>query len=192
MKISQLILIGSMAAILLSCGPRKEKNVVIETRTNPQVEFFNHFKNFEGKKFVGKEVFVAEGVSSWANLELVMDVRECLDTIVYVPFRVGDNTSRTWMVIMEGGERLRFRHDHRHEDGSPEDLTMYGGYGTDMGTGFKQIFPADEFTCNMLDRICDNEWMVEFSEDLSTYSYSLRKAGRLIIQVDFDLTNPLD
>jgi len=137
-------------------------------------------------------VFVAEGVSSWADKELVMHVRECLDSIVYVPFRVGDNTSRTWMVIMEDGKRLRFRHDHRHEDGTPEDLTMYGGYARDNGTVFKQVFPADEFTCNMLDRVCDNEWTVEFSKDFSSYSYALRKAGELKIQIVFDLTKPLE
>jgi hypothetical protein len=192
MKKLKVVFIGILALFLMSCGSKKEKGIAIEQRANPHTEFFNHFKNLEGKKFKGKEVYAAEGVSSWAALELVMHVKECLDTIVYIPFRVGENTSRTWMVIMEDGENLRFRHDHRHVDGTPEDLSMYGGYALDNGTSLKQVFPADEFTCNMLDRICDNEWTVEFAEDLSTYSYSLRKAGRLIIQVDFDLTNPIE
>ena len=192
MKIKQVLLIAVSIFIVASCGSRQEVKEKQVEKVNPQADFFSHFKALEGKKFMGQEVFIAEGVSSWANLELEMHVRECHDTIVYIPFRVGDNTSRTWMVIMEEGNKLRFRHDHRHADGTPEDLTMYGGYGTDMGTGFKQIFPADEFTCEMLDRICDNEWTVEFSEDLSTYSYSLRKAGNLIIQVDFDLTRPVE
>ncbi|MDD2550818.1 MAG: hypothetical protein PHD00_12080 [Bacteroidales bacterium] len=194
MKIKQLVSLVSIAVVLFaSCGQRQVKNDKPEQKQeqSAQVKFFNHFKTLEGKSFSGKEVFAGEGVSSWADLELVMTVRECHDTIVYIPFRVGENTSRTWMVIMENGEKLRFRHDHRHEDGTPEDLTMYGGYALDGGTPFKQIFPADEYTCNMLERICDNEWTVEFSEDLSTYSYSLKKDGNLVIQVDFDLTKPL-
>ena len=198
MKIKQLVSLVSIAVVLFaSCGQRQAKNDKQEQEQeqkqeqSAQVKFYNHFKTLEGKSFLGKEVFAGEGVNSWADLELVMTVRECLDTIAYIPFRVGDNTSRTWMVIMENGDKLRFRHDHRHADGTPEDLTMYGGYALDGGTPFKQIFPADEYTCNMLERICDNEWTVAFSEDLSTYSYSLKKEGNLVIQVDFDLTKPL-
>jgi hypothetical protein len=172
----------------LSCNQNKDKNA----EASNQVKFFNHFKSLEGKKFSGKEIFIAEGKESWKELELEMFVREFHDTIIYIPFRVGDNKSRTWMVMLENGNKLRFRHDHRHEDGTPEDLNLYGGYASDDGTAFKQIFPADEFTCKMLERICDNEWIAEFSDDLSKFYYSLRKKGELIITIEFDLTKPID
>ena len=126
-------------------------------------------------------------MDSWEGLELEMFVRECTDSIIYVPFRVGNNTSRTWMIIMEDGNKLRYRHYHRHEDGTPEELNLYGGYSNKKGDAYQQIFPADEYACQMLDRICDNEWTAEFSSDLTTYSYSHRKAGNLIITVEFDL-----
>jgi hypothetical protein len=176
---------------LFSCVEKSPKTQSKGHEINPQKEFFNHFKLLEGKKYAGKEVFIAEGMESWASLELIMHVREFTDTAVYIPFKVGNNSSRTWMLIMEGENTLRFRHDHRHDDGSPEDLNLYGGYGTKNGSAYKQVFPADDFTCNMLERICDNEWTVEFSEDLSVFSYSLRKARELIIQIDFDLKNAI-
>ncbi len=129
-------------------------------------------------------------MNSWANEELEMHIRESLDTIVYIPFRVGVNTSRTWMFIPENGEKLRFRHDHWHADGTPEDLNLYGGYATNNGTAFQQVFPADEYTCRMLQRVCDNEWTAEFSGNLSLFSYSLRKKGELVFKAEFDLTVP--
>jgi hypothetical protein len=175
----------------MSCGQSPKKNNEVISTTSSQQEFYNHFKRLEGKKFAGKETYISDTANSWSKLELEMYIREFTDTVIYVPFRVGNNTSRTWMIILEEGSILRFRHDHRHEDGTPEDLNLYGGYATKDGTQFKQVFPADDFTCQMLERICDNEWTAEFSKDLSKFYYSLRKKGKLIITVEFDLTTPI-
>jgi hypothetical protein len=189
-KIRQFSLLLTLGIILFSCtGTTKSDKP--EKELSPQLAFFNQFKKFEGKKFLGKQVFIAEGMNSWAEEELEMFVRECSDTVVYVPFRVGNNTSRTWMFILENGETLRFRHNHRHADGTPEDLNLYGGYATSSGTEFMQIFPADDFTSNMLERIRDNEWTVEFSEDLNHFSYSLKKKGELVFKADFNLATAL-
>jgi len=162
------------------------------TVTESQQLFFSHFKQFEGKKFNGTQTYIAEGLDSWENLELVMHVKQCTDSVVYIPFRVGENTSRTWMIMLEAGEKLRFRHDHRHSDGTPEDVNLYGGYASDAGNEFKQNFPADDFTCKMLERICDNVWVAEFTEDFSGFTYSLRKADKHMISIYFDLTQPID
>ena len=48
---------------------------------------------------------------------LVMHVRDCSADEVRIPFWVGEDHSRTWVVTRtETG--LRLKHDHRHEDGS--------------------------------------------------------------------------
>ncbi len=181
------IIISSLF-VVLSCGQAKEK--IIEEKSNQQ-KFYDNFKTLEGKRFSGTEIFISDTNNSWAHLNLEMFVQEFSDTLIKVPFKVGDNKSRTWMFFMEDENILRFRHDHRHEDGTPEDLTMYGGYATDEGSEFIQFFPADQYTCDMLPRICDNLWIAEFSEDLSTFSYSLKKGDNLIITIRFDLTQPL-
>lgn len=178
-----------LSIFILNCS--NTNNNKPEKALSPQIAFFNQFKKFEGKKFLGKQVFIANGMSSWAGEELEMFVRECTDTAVYVPFRVGNNTSRTWMFILENGETLRFRHDHRHADGTPENLNLYGGYATSSGTEFLQVFPADDFTSNMLERIKDNEWTVEFSENLNLFCYSLKKKGELVFKAEFNLSLPL-
>lgn len=178
-----------VSILMISCGGSSPK--VAEVEKTDQDLFFERFKAMEGKSFAGKEVFIREGMNSWADLELVMHVREFQDSVVYIPFRVGDNTSRTWTLYREVDGRLRLRHDHRHDDGTPEDLTLYGGYTGEGSTNLSQLFPADEFTCKMLERICDNEWNMVFSDDLTTFSYILSKAGDMVIRIDFDLTSEI-
>jgi hypothetical protein len=191
MKKPNMIFILPIAAgiLLLSCGgPVQQTAEVVKTENDI---FFERFKEMDGKKFAGHQVYIREDMDSWADLDLVMHVREYHHNVVLIPFRVGDNTSRSWMLYREADGRLRFRHDHRHDDGSPEDLTLYGGYTAHGSDGFMQIFPADDFTCNMLRAICDNEWTLIFSDDQATFSYILKKAGELIFQADFDLTEAI-
>jgi len=179
----------ALVVVLSSCNSMQENTEEI-TKTNEDI-FFEHFKNLEGKTFAGKEVFIREDMESWAHLDLIMHIREYTDSVVFVPFRVGDNTSRTWTLYRVNDGRLRLRHDHRHDDGTPEDLNLYGGYTGEGSTAISQFFPADDYTCNMLRRICDNEWNMQFSEDLSTFSYILKKEGVKVIRIDFDLTRAL-
>lgn len=194
-KTKNILLLALSLFTLVSCHQAQKTQT--EEVLAPAIEnaeaaaFFARFEALCGKAYKGTETYIQEGIDSWADMELMMYVVRCDADTILVPFRVGDNRSRTWMFMVEDGQ-LRFRHDHRHEDGSAEDLNLYGGFSNQKGTAFKQVFPADDYTCKMLERICDNEWTVEFSEDLSSYNYSLRKKGELIITISFDLTQPLD
>jgi hypothetical protein len=184
-----------MGSFLISCGsptPKATEEVAVEAEKSTQDLFFERFKQLEGKKFPGKEVYIQEGRESWSHLELEMYVREWTEDVVYVPFRVGDNNSRTWTIFRQDDNRLWLRHDHRHEDGTPEDVTMYGGFTTDGSDSFKQLFPADEYTCELISYACDNEWTMMFDEEMTTFSYMLAKSGVLVIRVDFDLTSPVE
>jgi len=184
-------LITLLTSLLISsCGYPTQQQGTVPEKSDQDI-FFERFKDLEGRKFLGTQVFIRKDMESWADRELIMHVREFHFDVIYLPFRVGDDTSRTWTLYRENDGRLRLRHDHRHDDGTPEDLTLYGGYTSHGSNKFMQIFPADEYTCNLLPRICDNEWTMMFNEDLRTFSYILRKAGDLIIRIDFDLTNPL-
>ncbi len=191
MKKRNVILFTALmvSAFIFFCNSPTQKTTEVEKTA--QDIFFERFADLEGKSFAGREVFIREGVDSWAALDLVMHVREFTDSVIYIPFRVGENTSRTWMIYRESDGRLRLRHDHRHSDGTPEELSLYGGYSADESTSLSQLFPADEFTCNMLERICDNEWNMMFDEELTTFSYILRKAGDMVIRIDFDLTKEI-
>ena len=48
-----------------------------------------------------------------------MHVRECSEDAIRIPFHVGEDRSRTW-VVTRTANGLRLKHDHRHEDGSEE------------------------------------------------------------------------
>ena len=131
-----------------------------------------------------------EGRESWAQFPFRMFVTRCDNQEIHIPFHVGENKSRTWMFIVEEG-RLRFRHDHRHEDGTPEDMTLYGGYANDKGTPFRQEFPADDYTINIHPRSEGSIWVVELAQDMSSFNYQLHHNGELLFHAKFDLTKEI-
>ncbi len=152
--------------------------------------FLNNLAQLCGQSFAGKQSFLAEGRESWAHKSFVMHVTVCEDDRVYVPFHLDDDHSRTWMFLVEDG-RLRFRHDHRHEDGTPEEATMYGGYADGQGTSLRQSFPADEYTCELLPTACDAVWKVFLSEDRTAFTYQLHDKGELLFEGTFDISRPI-
>ena len=186
-----LLTLGSCTERRSHSGTEELTPVGSELTDAGQQGFLNNLAQLCGQSFKGQQVFMAEGRESWALKKFVMHVTVCEDDRVYVPFHLDDDHSRTWMFLVEDG-RLRFRHDHRHEDGTPEDVTMYGGYADGSGTAFWQNFPADEYTCEMLPNSCHADWRVELSEDKTTYSYSLFNYGELLFRAEFDLTLPLE
>lgn len=152
--------------------------------------FLDNLAGLCGHSFRGEETYMQEGRESWADKDLVMHVTLCEEGRVHIPFHLDDDQSRTWMFLAENG-RLRFRHDHRHPDGTPEEQTLYGGYADGKGTAFRQHFPADDYTKGLLQDTISRQWNVVLSEDMSTFSYQLLYQGELIFQADFDLTEPL-
>ncbi len=182
-------------AILLSyCGnaPRQEAQTsqTETTLSDTEQAFLNNLASLCGKSFRGREVYMQEGRESWADKELIMHVTVCEDSYVHIPFHIDEDYSRTWMFLADDG-RLRFRHDHRHEDGTPEEQTLYGGYADDTGNEFRQHFPADEYTIDLLVDTLNRQWNVVLNEDMSNLSYQLQYHGEIVFRADFDLTNPL-
>ena len=153
--------------------------------------FFDNLKSLCGKTFGGQQVYRSHHGASWAAYDLVMHVRECSSELIAIPFRVGEDRSRTWLFMAEDGQ-LRFRHDHRHEDGTPEDETLYGGYANNLGTAFVQYFPADDYTASLIDGGGGNLWTVTISEDFTSFSYRLERDGEKRFRIDFDLSRPLN
>jgi hypothetical protein len=193
-----LLILVTLALVISSCGSptgsKSEKaeaeDVIINIQNENANTFFESLKQFCGKSYAGKEVFVKQGRESWANLDLTMHVTKCQIDTILIPFHVGANKSRTWMLINEEG-KLRFRHDHRHEDGTPEDLTLYGGYATDSGTALHQEFPADDYTIGVHPRSTGAIWVLQLSADLSTFSYQLHHNGELLFEAEFNLTKEI-
>ena len=147
-----------------------------------------------GQSFEGKIASPpVESDAAFAGKRLVMHVRDCSPEEVRIPFHVGDDRSRTW-VIRRTGTTLRLKHDHRHEDGSEDVLTQYGGDTVAPGTARRQEFPADEFSKALFVRekipqSTTNVWAMEV-EPGALFAYELRRPGRFF-RVDFDLARPV-
>lgn len=127
---------------------------------------------------------------------LVMHVRGCDAPVqgLRIPFHVGDDHSRTWVLTRTTGG-LRLKHDHRHADGSPDAVTLYGGDTADAGTVVRQVFPVDAesralFQREGLNASLQNAWAMEI-EPGERFVYELRRPGGRLFRVEFDLTRPV-
>lgn len=122
---------------------------------------------------------------------LVMHVRECLDGELRIPFHVGDDHSRTW-IITRTPTGLRLKHDHRHEDGSEDAVTLYGGDTADPGTEERQEFPVDGYSIELflregLTASVNNTWAMEVEPE-TRFLYELSRPTGRLFQVEFDLS----
>ncbi|UTW55998.1 hypothetical protein [Kordiimonas sp. SCSIO 12610] len=158
-----------------------------------QTEFMASLQGLCGQAFEGKVISSDAADTAIAKETLVMHVRECSDTEIKIPFHVGKNRSRTWVISMNG-KHLTLKHDHRHEDGVPDKVTQYGGTTATKGTNVRQEFPADDFSKTMFQRegltvSVDNVWAVEV-EAGKHFIYELSRPNRLF-RVSFDLTAPI-
>lgn len=193
----KLLLLATVLSLLfVGCGPRTQpatdltEPVAVLLESDAHQAFFNNLASLCGQSFIGRQEYRSHHGASWAERTMIMYVTECEDTHVYIPFHVDDDHSRTWMFLIEDG-KLRFRHQHLHEDGTHEDDSMYGGYANDQGNAFVQYFPADEFTAGVIEDGGGNLWTVSMDENMTYFSYRLDRDGKKRFEIVFDLTNPV-
>jgi hypothetical protein len=166
----------------------------IASDSNPQSQFFSRLAALCGKAFEGRIASPpVEADASFAGKKLVMHVRSCSPNEIRIPFHVGEDRSRTW-VVTRTASGLRLKHDHRHEDGIEDKLTQYGGDTVGQGTAERQEFPADQFSKDMFVRdnipaSATNVWAMEVHPG-RMFAYELRRPGRFF-RVEFELTRPI-
>ena len=158
----------------------------------PADVFWQNLQALCGQAFAGQMLEGTAGSdAAFKEQRLVMHVRACGENEIRIPFHVGANRSRTW-VITRTATGLRLKHDHRHEDGSPDQVTQYGGDTTGPGTTEGQDFPADEFTAKLIPAAQTNIWTLQLAPG-KIFGYGLRREaeGRRF-RVEFDLTKPVE
>ena len=163
----------------------------------PQDVFLANLRALCGQAFAGRvlvDVPAAPGNNAFAGKPLVMHVRECNESAVRIPFHVGDDRSRTW-VLTRIATGLRLKHDHRHADGSADAVTMYGGDTVAAGSAIRQEFPVDAESVAMfrregLDASVSNTWALELQPG-GRLVYELSRPGGRLFQVEFDLSKPV-
>ncbi len=89
------------------------------------------------------------------------------------------------------GRNLRLQHDHRHEDGSEDPITQYGGDARVVGTAQLQEFRADSATAALFPAAATNVWSIEVVPG-RTFAYALRREGTdRRFRIEFDLSRPV-
>jgi hypothetical protein len=146
-------------------------------------------KTLCGKSFVGRMVTTDPADADFAGKPLVMGTVACSESEVAIPFAVGENRSRTWLITRTPAG-LRLKHVHKHDDGTEDAVSRYGGDTLAPGTATRQEFPADEFskelfTANKLEQSRTNVWAVEVVPG-KLFAYELRRPGRFF-RVEFAL-----
>jgi len=209
---TNLSLLAAASLLLVACGQATEQtstptstqapaasaqpSAAMTTQSSPVEQFMAAIAQHCGQAFAGRIAANEPPVENdpFVGQALIMHVRECSDNELRVPFHVGDNHSRTW-ILTRTDTGLRLKHDHRHEDGSDDDVTMYGGDTATPGTAVRQEFPVDQYSIDMFLRDGNtasgtNTWAMEI-EPGNRFLYELARPSGRLFQVEFDLTQPV-
>ncbi len=163
----------------------------------PADDFLADLRALCGQAYAGRVVVdtpPAPGNNAFAGKALLMHVRECGDESIRIPFHVGEDRSRTW-VIARTPDGLRLKHDHRHADGSADAVTLYGGDSAPPGTARRQAFPVDAESVALFRRAgltasVENTWALEHVPG-ERFVYELSRPNGRLFRVEFDLTRPV-
>lgn len=195
-----LLLIASLA--LAACDT---------TDPDPQGTWWTSLQSHCGKAYSGRVISNDETDASLRQADLLMHVRECSDTRIAIPFHIREkradgepgewDRSRTW-VVTRTDAGLRLKHDHRHQDGSSDDVTMYGGDTIDAGNPQTQAFPVDAESIALFRRedlapSIANTWRISVDpagadEAIFVYALNRPKPNARDFRARFDLTRPVD
>lgn len=184
------LLLAAVAAALSLSGP-----ALAQTPSSPQDAFLSRLNALCGQRFEGRVVSTDAADADFQGQRLVMHVRDCAADEVGIPFAVGEDRSRRW-VITRTDAGLRLKHDHRDPQGEIHGYHMYGGDTVEAGTASRQAFPVDQesidqFVAGGAQVSTTNVWAVEVHPD-RMFAYELSRPGGRFFRVEFDLTRPLD
>jgi len=181
-----------VAATLAGCA-------TTPTATTPQDDFFAALSARCGKAYAGRLASDEQADADMRGKAMVMHIRHCTADRIEIPFHIdglaedgGWDRSRTW-IITRTGAGLRLKHDHRHADGTPDAVTLYGGDTADAGTAARQTFPVDAesiamFTATGRSVSNSNIWSIETTP--AGFTYGLDRQGRHF-RVAFDYARPV-
>jgi hypothetical protein len=204
LKTTGLLSAGIFTLTLSACEPGDPPSA---PEPSAQDVYFERLSILCGKAYPGQLVSDQEADAEMMGQPMIMHVATCDQNQIQIPFHIGNadgtwNRSRTWIITRtENG--LRLKHRHRHEDGSLDAVSNYGGDTSSEGTAERQEFPVDDesitlFKAEGLDQSVTNTWAVEVSppgQRDARFAYELRRpetAGGRFFRVEFDLAKSVE
>ena len=156
------------ALFLVACKEKPQNN---------QQAFYDNLASLCGQTFTGASTFPDDPDHDFAGKLLVADFNDCRDQEIRIQFDVGEDRSRTW-VVTRSESGLLLKHDHRHADGTPDEITNYGGWSNDHGNEWQQYFPADGETAALIPAAATNVWMLQYDPQSKILTYDLKRHGK--------------
>lgn len=146
------------------------------TPSDPRDGFMATLYNMCGQRFEGTQTYAVDPNNEFAGKKISTQVN-CSAVDVRMPVQVGEDRSRTW-IFTRPQAGLELRHDHRHADGTPDKVTMYGGMAREGGSARAQAFLADAYTAELVPGAETNIWFVTLSEDGQVLTYRLERHAK--------------
>ena len=190
MKNFTFLMLG-LGLLMFSFTIRQPQNIIrkaeeTSSKDTNQTIFWNELQKLKGKAFEGTITAGPKNDTAFAGKKLVMHVRKSTKNKIYIPFFVGNDSSRTW-ILTKDATGILLKHDHRHKDGSSDKVTMYGGKTSNTGSKNRQLFPADQETTNLLPTAIGNIWWIDLVPG-EYFTYNLRRVNSdLLFSIKFDL-----
>jgi hypothetical protein len=153
-----------------------------------QRAFFESLRALCGQTFGGRTILAPVTDRTFEPARLYMVVEGCGENELRVPFIVGDDDSRTWVFHM-GDDGLTFFHEHLRQDGTPYEVSGFGGHASDDGSATFQSFPdfwATADTPPAEHRI----WRLRFDHEHDLFVYYLDRGGEPAYRLVFHMGPP--
>lgn len=162
-----------------------------QSKEVPSEVFWKNLQKHCGKAYEGTVTAGGKEGDGFMGERLVMQVLSCKPNRIRIPFYVGNDKSRTWVLFKNENNILRLKHDHRHENGSEDKVTQYGGENSNHGFENLQMFPADMETSKRIPYASTNLWWITLDD--KTFTYNLRRVGSdRVFTATFDLSKAVN
>ena len=170
---------------MLSSAASQSPPAVAAQRSDAAALFFQNLKTLCGSRFEGATEFPDDPKHPLAGKKLTINFERCSDGEIRIPLQAGEDRSRTWILTLSA-KGLLLKHDHRHADGTPDEVTMYGGWAIE-GDATRQRFAADEETAKLIPDAATNVWTIEVDTARQQLTYALERHSQPRYKAVFDL-----
>ena len=181
----------SSLILILACGSHIEEVETTSGITDEQQLFWENLQVHCGNAYQANNADATPFYQPFDESITRVHFFNCTDSLTHIALHIGDNHSRN-LLLIKTENTLRLKHDHRNEDGTEEEITMYGGDAPRPGLETRQIFWADDHTADILPQRHDNFWFLDIMND-STFAYGVHwPIQGNSIRIEFDITQTID
>ena len=186
-NVRKIIFAIVFSAFVVACNSNSDQSAAVkEIIVSAEEAFFQNISERCVDTYFGDSVFPDDPEHELYGAKLQMTIESCTEDEIRIPFQVNDDKSRTWILTLSD-EGLLFKHDHRHEDGTPDEITNYGGWAADGGSPTMMSFPADSDTADLLPEAVTNMWTMELDLTNNQFTYFLERHSQPRYRAVFSL-----